>query len=176
MKISYVQRNYKVADKFKEVLEKKLEKLERYFVNEIEVKVNCEEQNKVQKLEVTVNADRFTFRSEVKSDNMYNNIDQVLPKLEKQIIKNSSKYKSKYKKGGIKREDLQFIEETPEEDSLKVVKKKSFEVYPVSLKDAQDNMEALDHSFYIFINEETGKLNVMYERDDGNLGVIEVVY
>ena len=176
MKISYVQRNYKVADKFKEVLEKKLEKLERYFVNEIEVKVNCEEQNKVQKLEVTVNADRFTFRSEVKSDNMYNNIDQVLPKLEKQIIKNSSKYKSKYKKGGIKREDLQFIEETPEEESLKVVKKKSFEVYPVSLKDAQDNMEALDHSFYIFINEETGKLNVMYERDDGNLGVIEVVY
>ena len=72
--------------------------------------------------------------------------------------------------------DLQFIEETPEEESLKVVKKKSFEVYPVSLKDAQDNMEALDHSFYIFINEETGKLNVMYERDDGNLGVIEVVY
>lgn len=176
MKINYVQKNYKIADKFKDVLEKKLEKLERYFVNEIEVKVNCEEQNKVQKLEVTVNADKFTFRGEVKSDNMYNNIDQVLPKLEKQIIKNSSKYKSKYKKGGIKREDLQFIDETPEEEDLKVVKKKSFEVYPISLKDAQDNMEALGHSFYVFINKDTGKLNVMYERTDGNLGVIEVVY
>jgi hypothetical protein len=38
----------------------------------------------------TFDADKFTFRGEVKSDNMYNNIDQVLPKLEKQIIKNSS--------------------------------------------------------------------------------------
>jgi putative sigma-54 modulation protein len=89
MKINYVQRNYKVSDKFKDILEKKLEKLERYFVNEIDIKVNCEEQNKVQKLEITVNADKFTFRGEVKSDNMYNNIDQVLPKLEKQIIKNA---------------------------------------------------------------------------------------
>lgn len=176
MKISYVQKNYKVADKFKDILEKKLSKLERYFVNEITVKVNCEEQNKVQKLEINLNADNFYFRSEVKSDNMYNNIDQALPKLEKQIIKNSSKYKSKYKKGGIKREDLQFLEETPEEDKQKVVKKKSFEVYPISVKDAQDNMEALGHSFYIFINKDTGKLNVMYERQDGNLGVIEVVY
>ena len=44
----YVQKNYKVADKFKDVLESKLEKLERYFVNDINVRVHCEEQNKVQ--------------------------------------------------------------------------------------------------------------------------------
>ena len=176
MKITYVQKNYKVSDKFKDILEKKLTKLERYFVNEITVKVNCEEQNKVEKLEITVNADSFYFRSEVKSDNMYNNIDLALPKLENQIIKNSSRYKSKYKKGGIKREDLQFLEETPEDDNQTVVKKKSFEVYPISVKDAQENMEALGHSFYIFINKDTGKLNVMYERQDGDLGVIEVVY
>lgn len=176
MKVSYVQKKYKVTEKFKDVLEKKLTKLERYFLNEISIKVNCEEQAKVCKLEITVNADNYQFRSEAKSDNMYSNIDQVLPKLEKQIIKQSSKYKSKYKKGGIKREDLQFLTDTPSEENSKVVKKKSFEVYPISVKDAQDNMEALGHNFYIFINKDTGKLNVMYERQDGNLGVIEVVF
>lgn len=177
MKINYIEKSYKIADKFKDIIEKKLEKLDRYFENDVAIKVNCSQQGKMEKLEITINADNFFFRSEVISENMYANIDEALPKLEKQIVKNNGKYKSKYKKGGIKREDLQFIDEVEDSTPIsKVVRKKSFEVYPISVKDAQANMEALGHTFYIFVNDETGKLNVLYKRNDNDLGLIEVLY
>ena len=98
MKISYTSKNYNISDKFKDILEKKLAKLERYFDEDVSVKVNCIEQAKQDKLEVTINARGMFFRSEVLSDNMYNNIDLALPKIEKQIIKQGSKFKSKLKR------------------------------------------------------------------------------
>ena len=72
-----------------------IEKLEKYFNKDVDVKVACSEQNDNCKLEITINSAGLFIRSEVTSDNMYNNIDLAMPKLERQIVKSHKKYKNK---------------------------------------------------------------------------------
>ena len=79
MEIKYVSKNYKISDKFKDIVEKKLSKLEKYFNRDVDVKVACLEQNDTCKLEITINSRGLFIRSEVSSDNMYNNIDIFVP-------------------------------------------------------------------------------------------------
>ncbi len=176
MKISYTAKNYNVSDKFKEILEKKLNKLEKYFDEDVTVKVNCIEQAKQNKLEITINSKGMFFRSEVTSDNMYNNIDLALPKIEKQIVKQGSKFKTKLKKDAFLSNELMFAEQEEEKVLPKLVKTKTFELDPLTVEDAESYMEALDHNFYIFLNAETGNVNVIYKRNDKNYGLIEVTY
>ena len=156
MKITYTSKNYDLTDKFKDILEKKLNKLDKYFDANAQVKVNCINQAKQDKLEITINCKGMFFRSEVLSDNMYNNIDLALPKIEKQIVKQGSKLKSKVKKDAFIGADFMFLEEKPEPETSKLVKRKKFELDPLTVEDAEMYMEALDHNFYIFLNAETG--------------------
>ena len=172
MKIKFVERNYKIADRFKEVMKAKLEKLKRYFGDDATVTVACVKQNKQEKLEITVSNKGLLFRSEVVSDNMYDNIDLALPKLEKQIVRNREK-KIDAKK---KKNDFEFIYEMPEVKLPEVFKKKSFNLDPMSEDEAKDAIERLGHTFYIFLNAESGKVNVLYRRNDGKFGLIEVNY
>ncbi len=172
MKIKFVERNYKIADRFKEVMKAKLEKLKRYFGDDATVTIACVKQNKQEKLEITVSNKGLLFRSEVMSDNMYDNIDLALPKLEKQIVRNREK-KIDAKK---KKNDFEFIYEMPEVKSPEVFKKKSFNLDPMSEDEAKDAIERLGHTFYIFLNAESGKVNVLYRRNDGKFGLIEVNY
>lgn len=173
MEIKYVAKNYKISDKFKDVIEKKLAKMERYFERDVEVKVACSEQSERCKLEITINSRGLYLRSEVESDNMYNNIDLALPKLEKQIVKNNKKYRNKFAEKATF-DTFEFLEEEPRLELKKVVKTKSFELDPISVEDAEAFMEAVGHNFYVFLNGETGEINVLYKRNDGNLGLIEV--
>ena len=172
MKIKFVERNYKIADRFKEVMKAKLEKLKRYFGDDATVTVACVKQNKQEKLEITVSNKGILFRSEVMSDNMYDNIDLALPKLEKQIVRNREK-KIDAKK---KKNEFEFIYEMPEVKLPEVFKKKSFNLDPMSEEEAKDAIERLGHTFYIFLNAESGKVNVLYRRNDGKFGLIEVNY
>lgn len=173
MNIKYVAKNYKISDKFKEIIEKKLSKIEKYFSKNVDVKVACSEQNGNCKLELTINTSGLYLRSEVISDNMYNNIDTALPKLEKQIVKNTKKMKDKFADKSNFGE-LEFIEEEPKFEEARVVKTKTFELDPISVEDAEAYMEAVGHNFYVFLNGETGEINVLYKRNDGDLGLIEV--
>lgn len=174
MNINYVSKNYKISDRFKEILEKKLSKLEKYFSKSYEIKVNCSQIGDMDKLEITINADGLFVRSEVLSDNMYNNIDLSMPKIEKQIVKASTKTRSKLFKEISNSSELEFLNEIPNDKPLKVVKSKRFELEPLTLDDAENNLEALGHSFYVFLNAKSGCVNVIYKRNDGDLGLIEV--
>lgn len=173
MDIKYVAKNYKISDKFKDVVEKKLSRIEKYFDRDVDVKVSCTEQNDRCKLELTINSSGLYLRSEVESDNMYNNIDTALPKLEKQIVKNTKKYRNKFAEKATF-DTFEFLEEAPKMENYKVVKTKTFELDPISVEDAEAYMEAVGHNFYVFLNGETGEINVLYKRNDGNLGLIEV--
>ena len=175
MKIKFTEKNYKIADRFKDVITNKLEKLDRYFGDGASATVACVKQNKIEKLELTVVNKGLLFRSEVSSDNMYNNIDLALPKLEKQIIRNREK-KIDAKKKADNVISFEFLEEMPEIELPEIYKKKVFNIDPMPVEEAKYALERLDHNFYIFLNAETGKVNVMYKRNDGKYGLIEVNY
>lgn len=174
MKIKYYSKDYKISDKFKEIIEKKLNRLSKYFPQDYDIKVCCTTQGKDEKLEITINADGLFLRSEVVSDEMYNNIDLALPKIEKQIVKNNGKYKQKFR--NVDKDMFEFLTEMPNIVPEKVVKTKRFELEPIMVADAEAQMEALGHSFYVFLNAETGLVSVLYKRNDNHLGMIEITY
>ena len=87
MKVEISSKNYNVSDRLREVIEKKVAKLDKYFNDDAVAKVNCKMEGIVAKLELSIRSRGLFYRAEVTGDNMYENIDLALPKVEKQIIK-----------------------------------------------------------------------------------------
>ncbi len=178
MKIDIIERGgFTVSQRLERILNEKLSKLEKYFDEQVNVKVVCSKLAKQEKLEITVTSKGLLYRSEVASDNMYNNIDIALPKLEKQIVRNNEKRKEK-KGRGSKQENFlpfEFIEDRPEE-LPSIYKQKTFDLEPLLVDDARFAIERLGHDFYVFLNAETGKINILYKRKDGKFGLIDLVY
>ena len=172
MKITFVEKKYKIANRFKDVVTDKLEKLNKYFGEDATVRVVCSKQNKVEKLEINVTNKGILYRSEVSGLNMYENIDLALPKLEKQIVRNREK--TTQSKRGAKVVGFEYLDEMPQLKLPEIYKKKSFDLDPILVEDAKDAIERLGHTFYIFLNAETGRVNVIYKRNDDKYGLIEV--
>ncbi len=175
MKITFIEKKYKISKRFKDILEEKIERLSRYFGEDSTVRVVCSEQNKQEKLELTLTNKGVLYRAEVSSGNMYDNIDLALPKLEKQIVRNKQKV-TKGKRNAPKNVGFEFLEEMPETKLPEIYKTKTFDLDPIMVEEAKDAIERLGHTFFIFLNAETGKINVIYRRNDQKFGLIEVNY
>ncbi len=171
MKIELVQKNYVAKDKLVDLLEKKLQKFDKYLSGNATAKVALSKSGKSErfKLEVTIKDAGVFVRSEVESDNMYANLDTCLAKIERQFIKISGKAKSSVKVNPL---ELMFFDEIPESEPPKIVKRKEFELDPISEQDAIDQIELLDNDFYIYKDKKTGQVCVIYKRSDGDLGLI----
>lgn len=169
MKIDFLCRNYEASDKLKDVITKKVDRLDKFFEDDTKVKIVLKEANNVQTMELTIAVSGGVLRAEVSGKNMYELIDQSLPKLEKQIIKHHSKMKDK--KFKVK----DFVGETEKtvEPEKQVVRSKAFELTPMTVEDAIEEMELVGHEFYVFLNRATGNVSVLYTRRDGNYGLIE---
>lgn len=176
MKIEFIEKNYDIGNRLKDLITKKIEKLDRYFGDNAVARVVCSLQNKTYKLELTVTNKGLLYRAEVTGENMYENIDFALPKIERQIIKQSQKRKDSFKSNAFEVPSFLFLEEEPKEEKKEIYKTKKFELDPITVEDAEMNLEAVDHDFYVFLNAETGKVNVLYRRKDGKLGLIECNY
>ena len=172
MKIEIIERNYDVGKRLQTLIEKKVGKLSKYFSEEALCKVACKEDGKKFKLEITITGKGSFFRSEVTGDNMYDNLDVALPKIEKQIIKFNGKKNDSFKLPA----ELLFVSELPQEVySPKITKRKSFTLDPITEEDAIYMMDSIDHDFYVFLNAETGKVNIIYRKNNNNqYGLIEI--
>lgn len=176
MKIEFNSKNYNITDKLKEIVEKKVDRLDKYFNDDAVAKVNCKTEGNLCKLELSIRSRGLFYRTEVLGDNMYDNIDVALPKVERQIVKFGDKFATRLRKDSLSDKEYIFFEEPVVEKPKEVVKKKSFELEPISVEDAKVMLETIDNNFYIFLNRETNNVNVLYRRLDGNFGLIEAIY
>ena len=173
MRIEFLTKNYNPSDKLKDVITKKIDRLDKFFEKDMKIKVMLKEANDVKTLELTMVQDGKVLRSEVSGDNMYNNIDDALPKLEKQIIKHREKIAARFKKFRIK--DLAEPVSVPAEKARSVVRRKEYTLTPMTVEDAVEELELVGHSFYVFDNKATGRVSVLYRRNDGDYGLIETI-
>lgn len=179
MKIEIIAKNYKLSEKLKEVIEKKLEKFDRYFDEDAIAKVILKEINNAkQVMEVTINfGGGKIMRGEVLSDNMYDNIDLVLPKLERQVRKFRTKLGKKIKQSGFDEGAIYGKEvETTALPELKIARVKTTELRVMEIADAIEEMQMLDHSFYVFVNKANDSVNVVYKRAAGDVGLLDLIY
>ena len=173
MKIDVVQRNYVARDKLLDLINKKLQRFEKYLSDSVVAKVvlsKAGNQDKY-KMEITLKDKNLFVRSEVQSDNMYVNLDTCLAKIERQIVRIAGKVKDSVK--NVDPMDLLFYDDVPEIQAAKIVKMKEFELDLMSDEQAVDQLELIGNDFYIYRSVETGLVNVIYRRDDGNYGVIK---
>ena len=174
MQITTIAKNYVIKDRLITILNKKLAMFERYFDADAVCVVTCSAVHKTEKMEITLTQKGKMFRAESATGNMYSNIDLALAKLEKQIIKNKERLKSVLKKAGVDDKKYAFYVKTPKFTATEVVKNKSFAVEKMSATDAELALDTIGHSFYVYANQTSGKINIMYKRTDGHVGVIEI--
>ena len=161
----------KITEAIKSQIEEKLGKLDQYFENPEELKayVVVRVRNKEQIIEVTIPTPKFTLRAETSEEDLYTAIDLTIDKLERQIRKNKTKMRRKFK-DVLQYEMMMDITEDEEESSI--VKRKTIELRPMDEEEAILQMELVDHDFFVFKNVDTESVSVLYKRKDGSYGII----
>lgn len=169
MKINITGRGITISDYLRELVEKKVGKLDRYFYADVEAQVTLSVEKNRQICEVTIPIKGAVLRAKDVSGDMYASIDGVVGKLEKQIQKHRTKLEKRLHQDAFKNIPVAGDAE-PER---RVVRTKRFALKPMDVEEAIMQMELVGHSFYVFNNAETGEVNVLYLRDDGQLGLIQ---
>ncbi|HEM6179983.1 TPA: ribosome-associated translation inhibitor RaiA [Streptococcus suis] len=169
--------NLEVTDALRTYVEEKVAKIEKYFNEEQELnaKVNLKVyRDKRAKVEVTIPVGAVTLRAEDISQEMYGSIDLVVDKIERQIRRNKTKIERKHRQkvatGQVFTDEL--VEQTGEE--VKVVRTKQVDLKPMDMEEAVLQLELLGHDFFIYTDANDGTTNVLYRREDGDLGLLEV--
>lgn len=176
MKFIISGKNITVTEGLKTAVEDKLGKLERYFTPDTEVVVTLSVEKERQKIEVTIPVKGNIIRSEQVSNDMYVSIDLVEEVIERQLKKYRTKLVTKQQNAAaVFKQD--FLDEKSEDDEeIKIIRTKKFDMKPMYPEDACVEMELLGHDFYVFINAETEDVNVVYKRKGNTYGLIEPEY
>ncbi len=174
MRFEIIGKNITVTDAMKEKIESKLAVLDKYLIidpNTI-VRVVARVYPKSQKVEVTIPTKVGLLRTEVVNDDFYAAVDLAIDKLEGQIRKQKTRLSRRH------RENLaeSFItEELEDENNAEIpVRTKTVTADVMDLDEAVMQMELSNHDFYIYTDDDSGKVSVVYRRNDGNYGLIEV--
>lgn len=179
IKFSIRGENIEVTDALRSYVENKLAKIEKYFNEDqtLDTRVNLKVyREKSSKVEVTILVDVVVLRAEDVSQDMYGSIDLVVDKIERQIRKNKTKIAKKHREkvpaGQVFTDEFEAeaIEQVPE---TKVVRTKHVSLKPMDVEEAILQMELLGHDFFIYTDAEDATTNVLYRREDGELGLIE---
>jgi len=175
MKFIIIGKNIEVTSGLREAVENKLGKLERYFTPDTEIHVTLSVQKERQKIEVTIPVKGDIIRSEQVSNDMYVSIDLVEEIIERQLKKYKNKIVDKQQASGSF--SKMYVEnDYMDEEEVKIVRTKKFDIKPMYVEDACIQMELLGHNFYVFINAETDQVNVVYKRKGNTYGLLEPEY
>ena len=161
----------KITEGMKTQIEEKIGHLDSYFKDPENLKayVVVRVKNNEDIIEVTIPTPKFTLRSETSDKDFYAALNTSIDKLERQIRKNKTKLKKKFK-DTLKYEILDM--EIEEEQISNITKRKELTLHLMDEEEAVLQMELLGHDFYIFKNSDTDNVSVVYKRKDGEYGII----
>lgn len=170
--------NFQPSDAIKKYAEDKLKKVINLFGDDTisKIRVLTKVYPSHHKVEITVFATKQLIRSEVSDPDMYAAIDLSIDKLVGQLKRNRERVRSHLEKTGLKDVFSQEFDALALEKELKakqLVKNKKIDLFPMTKEEAILQMELLGHDFYVFLDKESEKTNVLYLRNDGDYAVIE---
>ena len=176
MKCQITGKNIVVTDSIRNAIETKLRRMDKYFVinEDVEAKVLIRTYKNAQKIEITIFTKMMDFRVEVKDDDLYAAVDLAIDKLEGQMRKLKTKLDRRHRESLGRA--IAFENFISEEDNSndEVVRVKELDLSPMDMEEAITKMEALDHSFFVYLDSEDEKVSVLYRREDGTYGVLQV--
>ena len=163
----------------------KLGRVANYFhdPSEMDARVVGSVYDAEQVIEVTIPTKGLLLRAEESAKDMYAAVDLVVDKLERQIRKHKDKINSMYRRSEGLADLFKSDQEVDVEGlnaeivGVNLVKNKKIELTPMTFEEAAIQLEMIDHDFFIFLNKETNKVNILYRRKkDHELAVIETEY
>jgi len=171
MNIIVTGRHLEVTPALKKYAEEKIKKFNRYLSNISEAIVTLSIEKYRHKVEVLLKVNGFLIQAEGITGEIYSSIDEVVEKLERQVKRYKEKLISHRKNEG--KAGSTPLSTAPIEEAGRIIKNKKFELKPMSPDEAVMQMELLDKNFFVFTNDNSGNINVIYRRKDGNFGLIE---
>ncbi|NET66776.1 MAG: ribosome-associated translation inhibitor RaiA [Moorea sp. SIO1G6] len=187
MKLVIQGKNIDITDAIRDYVHQKIEKAVNHFqniTNQVDINLSVARNPRInpkQTAEVTIYANKTVIRAQEGTENLYASIDLVADKIHRQLRKykeklQSQKTRNQAKTGVILEEEsvaVDLISDRTPELPEEVVRMKYFAMPPMTVEEALEQLELVDHDFYMFRNIKTGEINVIYERNHGGYGVIQ---
>ena len=172
MKITITGRKVNLRDHFKELVAKKLSRFDRIFDEDAEAKVVVTLARNRQTVEITIRSRGVYYRAESTAAEMNAALDDVMTALSSQIRRNKKKLSQKLHSAALEEDIREFPSGGAEPEEYQIVRTKHFPVKPMSVEEAVLQMNLLNHQFFMFRNQEDSEINVVYQRRDGNYGLL----
>lgn len=180
MKIEILGLDMRINDHLRAAIEQKMSKFERFFDDSAKGEVKLQPEGAMVRAEVTFKIQALYFRSASKATDAMTAVEQAIDNLEGQIRKNKTRMKKRmkdytYMEAYFEHEEA-LGEARQDDDEFRIIRRKAFEISEMTPDEAVLQMELLGHSFLLFLSAETGRVCVVYKRQDGDYGLLEPEY
>jgi putative sigma-54 modulation protein len=173
MKVTIIGRKVNLRNHFKDLAVKKLSRFDRIFDEDAEAKVVVTLEKNRQTVEITIRSRGMFYRAEKTGSEMNAALDGVIESLGNQIRKNKKRLVKKIHSAGVDTLLQDGDSENGEKEDFRIVRTKHFAVKPMNVEEAVLQMNLLEHQFFMFRNQESGEINVVYRRKNGGFGLLE---
>lgn len=171
MEIKITGKELKITDAINEYVERKLERIDKYFEN-ASAEVTVRTERTAQIAEIVVSANGEFYRAVTEDKDLYASIDKDIDILEGQIRKAKTRREKMLKDSTLK---VLEVEQPRNEIKDEILKVEYYDIKPMTPEDAKLKLQERPTQLFItFVNVETGKVNVIHKLKDGkNYGIIE---
>lgn len=178
MRIELIGIDLKISSELKQRIESKLSKFHRFFGDDTLCTVKLQTEVGKVRVELSLRVKQHLYRAESVAFNALQALDAAVDIMEGQIRKHKTRIKRRkqqyaYLKDYLDQEAALILDE---DKGPEITRQKQFEITAMDPEEAVLQMELVSHDFYLFLNDATGKVALVYKRDDGNFGLIEPSY
>lgn len=172
MKFIIYGENVTITEEMRERIEERLSFLNKYLIvdDNTTARVTVKVYGNALKVEVTIPTKITMMRSEVVHEDFYTAVDLAIDKLEDKIRRQKGRLSRRHKDALVET----FIDEEEDDDDKDAVRTKTIYAEEMVLDEAIMKMEMLSHTFFIYKDIDADKLAVVYKRNDGHYGLIEI--
>jgi len=176
MEISFTFRHMEPSTELRSYVEEKVYKVKKYFDSPVEAHIVLKIEKFRHIADMTISIDGNKIKAVDESGDMYSSIDQAMDKIEEQLRRLMSR-KKEYRLENIKGTDLLINGVETQEDHVEseptIIKAERVDIKPMDINEAAMQMNMSKRNFFVFSNSKSKSINIIYKRNDGNLGLIE---
>ena len=179
MNIEYVARKVTLSDQTRSLCERKVSKVTKYFNDILDIRVEVAQERHLHVVEMFINGKDFDIRASSQHKDLSTAIQDAAEKLEMQARRNKNRLKDRKQRpseaevAAVPDWSEDVIEPTSVAGGTPtIVKRSSITIKPMSIEEAQLQLESSNNDFIVYLNAGTDRVNVLYRRRDGNLGLI----
>ena len=176
MEISFTFRHMEPSTELRSYVEEKVYKVKKYFDSPVEAHIVLKIEKFRHIADMTLSIDGNKIKAVDESGDMYSSIDQAMDKIEEQLRRLMSR-KKEYRLENIKGTDLLINGVETQEDQVEseptIIRAERVDIKPMDINEAAMQMNMSKRNFFVFSNSKSKSINIIYKRNDGNLGLIE---